>query len=481
MKATFLIPPSLDGKQSVDRTSGCNRGIYFIALLPFLYSATLLKEEVEELAILDFAARKKTPKDFERFVKEDDSDIYVFYTVFLCQETDFKARRMIRASKKKVYFIYTGPQATYAPQDFLDEENTFCVRGEPEYVVKNLVHALKNGSGIDEVKGISFKRDNVIVHNGSVEFIKDLDEIPIPDRTLLDHAPYYNPKLHRVPNATALTSRGCFGRCWYCVPNSLDYARELEYKKCHGAKPPPRLHSVERVKEEFTELAKSGFKSVSILDDEFLWSEKRTIDICEAIKGLNLEWSCLARPDKITEKSAQAMAEAGCSYIDLGAESFDEGVLKAIRKDMSAEDTKRAVRILKKYGIRPELNILFGATPEETEETIKRTLKAVRELDVDYVLFSIANPFPGTDFYDAAKKNGWLIYGEYVPVDPAVESIISYPHLSKEKLEKYASYAYRSHYFSPRYLLKEFKALKSFRDFMNKFNTAFHLAKRSLR
>ena len=52
MKVTFLIPPSLDGKQSVDRTSGCNRSLYFIALLPFLYSATLLKEEVEELVIV---------------------------------------------------------------------------------------------------------------------------------------------------------------------------------------------------------------------------------------------------------------------------------------------------------------------------------------------------------------------------------------------------------------------------------------------
>jgi len=479
MKVTFLIPPVLDGTQGVDRCFGCNYGIYFLPLLAALYSATILKDEVERVSVLDFAAEKKTKEQFMAFAGNDDSDIYIFYTVFLCQATDMAARTILRKENSKARYIFTGPQATYSPEVFLDRSDTVSVRGEPEFILLDLVRNMKTGSDLRNVQGISFYSDLEIVHNSTRNIIEDIDAIPIPDRRMLDHRPYYNPKLHHSPHTACLTSRGCYGQCWYCVPNSLSYARELEHKKCYGKKPPARLHSVKRVIEEFRRIKSEGFRSISVIDDEFLWTDERTIKICEGIKGLGLEWSCLTRPDKVTEPSVKAMARAGCSYVDLGTESFDSGVLKAIKKDMSPEDTKKAVRLLKKYGISPEINVLLGATPHETESTIKKTLKEVEELNIDYVLFSIANPFPGTDFYDAAKKNGWLVYGEYRPVDPAKESIISYPHLSKKRLEELVSQAYMTHYFNPRYMLRELFRLKDFNDLKNKLYTALRLIKRN--
>lgn len=473
MKVTFLIPPVLDNTRDVDRCFGCNYSIYFLPLLPVLYSATLLKNVAGRVTILDFPALKKSKEDFKDFLKNDDSDIYVFYTVFLCQNTDLLARKMIREKHPGARFIFSGPQATFSPDVFLDAEDTFAVRGEPEFIIKELIEAFQKGGGIDSVKGISYRRNGKIVSNPSASFIADIDEIPIPDRSLLEHAPYYNPKLRKLPHTAALTSRGCFGQCWFCVPNSLSYTRELEHKREHGRKPPARIHSAVRVIEEFKDIAKRGFKSVSIIDDEFLWDDHRTLEICEGIKDLGLEWSCLCRPEKINENVARAMKEAGCAYVDLGTESFDEGVLEAIKKDMSPLDTKKAVEILKKYNIQIEINVLFGATPIETEATIKKTLREVKKLNVDYALFSIANPFPGTEFYNAAKKEGWLFYGDYIPVDPAKSSIISYPHLSKQKLEHFVNLAYLTYYFNPRYLFRQLSKIKSPRDFCNKCSTAF--------
>jgi anaerobic magnesium-protoporphyrin IX monomethyl ester cyclase len=472
MKVTFLIPPVLDGTYDVDRTSGCNYNAYFLPLLPMLYSATLLKGKAERAAILDFPANKKTKQDLREFIEKDDSDVYVFYTVFLCQETDMLVREMIRQARPAAYFVFSGPQPTFAPEVFLDKDDTFVVRGEPEFVTRELIAALNTKSGLDKVLGISYHDGQKAVHNPPAPFIADLDELPIPDRTLLDHQPYYNPKLRAVPHTAAMASRGCFGRCTFCVPTSLDYARELEYRKYSGRKPPPRMHSVKRVIDEFRSIAALGFKSVSVLDDEFLWDDKRTVEICQGIKDLKLEWSCLCRPDKINDTVAKAMKEAGCAYVDLGTESFDDEVLKAIKKDMLAEDTDRAVEILRRHGIQVELNVLFGASPVETEATIKKTLRHLYKLNVDYVLFSIANPFPGTEFYAAAKKEGWMYYGDYVAADPAKNAIISYPHLSKKKLEYYVSYAYVSYYLHPRYLFRQLLQVKGPRDFMQKLSTA---------
>jgi radical SAM superfamily enzyme YgiQ (UPF0313 family) len=479
VKVTFLIPPVLDGTANVERCSGCNYGLYFFPLLPVLNIATLLKGKTERISILDFPAQKKTVKNFQDFITTDDSHIYVFYTVFLCQETDRIARELIRDARKDARFIFCGPQPTSSPESFLDQGDTFVIRGEPEFSTRDLIFALESKSTLENVKGLSYLDGLSLKHNPAEPFIADIDQVPIPDRMLLDHRPYCNPKLRKTPHTAIITSRGCFGRCWFCVPNSLDYARELEYKKLYGKKPPPRLHSSERVIREFTEIARLGFKSVTVIDEQFLWDEKRTLEICTGIKELNLEWGCLARPDKITERVGEAMADAGCRFIDLGMESADEEVLKAIRKDMTLQDTEKAMAILKRNKIEIEINVLLGATPKETKESIKKTLKAVKRLKPDYVLFSIANPFPGTDFYYAAKKEGWMVYGDYVPVDPARDAIISYPHLSKEELEDFLRRASISYYLSPLYLLKQLTHLKSPRDFLNKLLTACNFFRKS--
>jgi len=137
---------------------------------------------------------------------------------------------------------------------------------------------------------------------------------------------------------------------------------------------------------------------------------------------------------------------------------------------------------LKKYNIEPELNILLGASSLETEETIKDTIKKVEELDINYVLFNIACPFPGTEFYYQAKQNKWFNNKEndYVPIDPSEESLISFPHLSREKLNSLLSYAYRTHYFNTKYILNQLKKVQSPRDFYNKFVTGMRTFKRNI-
>ena len=479
MKVTFLIPPVLDGTRDVDRCFGCNYSIYSLPLLAMLYPATICRQRGHAVVIRDFAAEGKSEKAFREFLAADDSDLYCFYTVFLSQQTDRLARDIARAARPSARFIYSGPQPTWDAAVFLDLLDTFVVRGEPDIILPQLVGALAGNADLATVDGISYRGPDGPVHNPPAPILPDLDALPIPDRTLLDHRPYSNPKLHGKPHTAILTSRGCYAQCWYCVPNSLSYARELEYKRQHGVKPPVRLHSAAHVVAEMRRAAALGFRSISAIDDQFLWNESRTVEICAGIQDLKLEWSCLARCDRVTDKAAAAMAAAGCSYVDLGTESFDQKVLDAVRKGIRAEATERAVKILKRHGIAVELNILFGAAPEETEATIEQTLRELRRLDVDYVLFSIANPFPGTDFYAAAKSNGWLAYGDYVPVDPARNAIISYPHLPKERLEQLVSRAYREHYLHPRTLWREFRKVRDLADFRDKLVTGVKFLQRN--
>ena len=173
------------------------------------------------------------------------------------------------------------------------------------------------------------------------------------------------------------------------------------------------------------------------IDDQFEWGPARTIEICEGIKDLGTEWSCLSRAEMLQDEAlVRAMAQAGCRYIDVGIESFDQKILDYIGKDCGFEMFYIAVENLKKAGIEPEVNILLGSCPLETKETIERTFRKMLHLDVDYALFSMCTPFPYTEVHVRAKEMAWMIKPKDETIDPIKESFISDPVLSKRELDR---------------------------------------------
>lgn len=472
MKVSFLSPPSLDGKPAADRLYGCAYSFYYLPHIPSLICATLLRDNGYSVELLDFPAHKKGIREFTDYITSTDADIFIFYSVFLTKRTDLKAREMIRGIKPGVKFIYMGPYPTAFPNELIDDRgDTFVVRGEPEQPTLELIRTINSGLLYENIQNIVYRAGSEIKHNRIREFNQEIDSLPIPDRRLLDHSVYFNSKMKGSPQTVLLTSRGCSFRCWYCFPNSLSYVREAVHKEKYGRKPPVKLMSIERIERELKEIADLKFKAVSVMDDNFIWGQERTLKLCELFKKYNLEWSCLARADLITEPIAKAMKESRCTYVDLGIESFDPEVLKCIKKDLDIEKAKTAIKLLQKYAVEPEVNILIGSCPEETEESIRRTIDEVERLKIHYVLYSIATPFPGTELYNEAKKQGWLIGGEYSMNDAVYESVLSYPQLSKEDMERLIAWAYRKHYFSPYFLFNELKSIRSFTEFFSKLKT----------
>ena len=468
----FLFPPSTTGRNA-DRIFGCNYGFFLQHNVFLLSAATVLKKASFQVEVTS------CPKDnisLEEALKTS-ADIYVFYSVFLSRKTDLETARIIRRKEGNRSIIFLGPDPTYYPEKYLLFDKFFVVRGEPELTLLELVQNIDGD--VSSVKGVSWRKKGKIIHNPQRPIIEDLDILPIPDRMLYEKPfSYPNARFKNFPSTTILTSRGCSFRCYYCVPNSLSYARELEEKRFKGKKPPVRFRSAQRVVEEFKQIADLGFRSVSVLDDQFIWNRKRILVICEGIKDLSLELSILARCDMIQDlKLAQALAKAGVRHIAFGVESFNQKILDYVKKDLDVKTIKKAIKLTKKAGIEPEINVLLGSCPLETKETIEDTLKKVEDLGVEIIHVNICTPFPGTDFEKEAKKQGWMTVPEYVPIDPASESLISYPHLTDEDLEQAVRQFYRKHYFSFSYLLKRIKSLRSPYEFWVKLTTAKNIIK----
>lgn len=474
MNIAFLVPPALDGNPVAERIFGCNYGIYPQENIFMLYSATMLKNDGHKVDVIDFPISKRNKADFLNFSKEHTYDVFVFYTVFLAKQTDLIARDILRQNKSNVRFVYVSTEPTASPDDFVADD-TIVIRGEPEMCIQDVIRGFADPNLFADIAGVSYMRNGKVCHNHGTSLIDDLDVLPFPDRDLLPSGSYYNPKMSYQPCATLLTSRGCNYNCYFCVPNSLNFAREIEFRReCKRYdKPAVRLRSPQNIIEEFAMLAEKGYKSIFFLDDQFVWGDERTIEICEGIKKYNIEWACLARADKIQNyEVVRAMAEAGCKIVNMGIESFDQAIIDEIQKGCKAEDYYRAVDNVKRAGMEVEINILIGATPLETKETIDATFKKVLELNPDYALFSICTPFPYTIFNMKAKEHGWMIKDQYEPIDPMKESFISYPHLTKPELDKIIRRLYFRYYFRPSFIWKKVKELKSFSDLVNKFKTA---------
>jgi radical SAM superfamily enzyme YgiQ (UPF0313 family) len=473
MKITFLVPPPIDGNIP-ERVAGCAYLLYYVPNIFLLSAAAILEKEGYEVKYVETTIKKWDRGHFLTYLKEDLSDVYCFYSVNLSQKTDMQALMDIREIRGHVPIVFFGPAPSDRPGEFVIDEDTYVVRGEPEYTMLELLNALETKSTVTGIKSISFRGAGDTVHNMNREPIEDLDILPFPARHLLEERDvYYNPKLGKRPFTAVCTSRGCSYRCIYCVPSSLSFSRELEYKHQSGKKPPVKKRSPENIIEEFKLLKSQGYKAVNVQDDQFVWGEERTVKICEGIKDLGIVWGCSARSDHLNEPIVKAMSAAHCKFIDLGVESFNQEILDYVKKDIDVRKNEEAINLVKKYGISAKINIMFGASPLETMDTIKKNMEEVKRLKVDQVMYNIANPFPGTEFYKIARENKLFVYGDYKPVNVAKEANIAYPHLGKADLESAVRRANFEFFLTPRFILKNIRRLGSLDSLKAMFRKLF--------
>lgn len=468
MKVCFLVPPVSDAShRPAERSAGCTRVVYPMPNLYELTAAAVVRQEGHEVKMKNFTLPARTPQDMRGWLGDDDSDLYCIWGVNLSMEDDIPAVADILRLRPSARIMLLGPAPTFFHKRFLTDPRIFIARGEPEWTLAEWLREADGNPSPDfsGIKGLSYISGNRTVHNPSREPSREFDSLPFPARDLLGDYKYHNPKLKLGPYTTALTSRNCPYRCIYCVPSSLTFARELDYRENHGHKPPISYRSAESVARELKMLHEQGYRAIGFVDDNFIWNEERTLALCKPLREYGFKWGCQARVDAITEPIAKALGESGCMYVDLGIESFNDEILKYIKKGITEADIYRSIELLQKYGVPVKLNVLIGTCPLETRATIRETVRKAKRLKVDQLMINIVSPFPGTELYELAKANGWIEGGEYRPTDVQRESILNYPNLSARDMEKALFRANLAYFFSPAFVRKQIVRFKSFGEF----------------
>jgi radical SAM superfamily enzyme YgiQ (UPF0313 family) len=189
-------------------------------------------------------------------------------------------------------------------------------------------------------------------------------------------------------------------------------------------------------------------KEIFFDDDTFNYRKERTIELCKKLKPLNFTWSCTSRVTT-DHDTLKAMKEAGCRLLIVGYESGDPQILKNIKKGATIDMAERFTANCKKLGLLVHGDFIVGL-PGETRESIRKTIDFAKKLDNETIQVSIAHPYPGTEFYDYAKKNDLISIGNMTDeVGHQLPKVI-YKDLNEAELMDWVEKFYAEYYFRPR-------------------------------
>ncbi|MDR0798076.1 MAG: cobalamin-dependent protein [Nitrososphaerota archaeon] len=413
------------------------------------YLAAVLEKNNFSVDVIDCQATRYTYDDYKREIVKRKPDV-----VGVTAPTRLynSAKEIIKISKEvhpNAVTMLGGTHVTFWNEKALQEcpQLDVVVRKEGEYTLLELVQRLDESKDITDVIGTTQRKGNAFVFNADRPYIENLDELPFPARHLWD----LDSIRQQEDMFYLITTRGCTAWCNFCAAVRMFGQRY-------------RVRSIQNVVDELEFLYKTyNAKNFTFCDDAFTVDMKRTEELCEEInkRDLKIKWNMGTRVDRVSKELLQKMKNAGCVSMWCGLESGTQEVLNGMRKGISTDQTKKALKWVRELGLKPTPNVLLGY-PGETLESALKSIKFAEEVSPDEIAYyNIATPYPGTPMYDEVIKNGWIRNTNFDDYD-ATQPIFETPQLSIQELHTLYDYAFKSFYTRPRYVLRMWR--KGFRS-----------------
>jgi hopanoid biosynthesis associated radical SAM protein HpnJ len=352
---------------------------------------------------------------------------------------DIRLVQKIKDLNPSIKIAFVGPHVSVLPDKSLRAcpAIDFIVRKEFDYAVVEYA----NGKPVEEILGASYLKNGAAVHNADRPQAQNLDAFPHVTEVYkrdLDVTKYNVPFL-LYPFVSLYTTRGCPAQCTFCLwPQTLSGH-------------PWRKRTTDDVAAEMAK-AKEYWPNVREFffdDDTFNIQKARTIELCAKLKPLKFTWSCTSRVTTDFE-TLKAMKEAGCRLLIVGYESGDQQILKNIKKGATVERARQFTKDCHKLGLVVHGDFIMGL-PGETRDTIRNTIAFAKELDVETIQVSVAHAYPGTELYDYAVKNGFMVADEKMLDDGGHQlAHIQYPGLPAEEILEAVHRFYDEYYFRPK-------------------------------
>jgi len=299
----------------------------------------------------------------------------------------------------KTPIIIGGPHVSANKEQILPETKiNFAMYGESEESLPIfLKEFFSNKPKYQKVPNLIWSKNNKVIINPSYPLIHNLDNLPFPDYLSFDIQKY---PCYREKIIPIITSRGCPYGCNYC---SVRLSMGQSFR--------PR--SPQNVIKEIKFWYQKGYDHFDFNDDCFTLDIARAEKICDLIikNKLKIKFQLYngIRVNNITLSLLKKMKKAGCYFIAYGCESGSQRTLDRIKKNITLDQVRQAVKFTNQAKIKHAVNFIIGHQ-EETYQDALETLAFAKSLNCNYVNFYNLVPYPGTEVYQWAVKNTHFLF-----------------------------------------------------------------------
>ena len=343
--------------------------------------------------------------------------------------------------------IIGGVHPTFMSDEVLNENPNidYVIAGEGEVSLFEFLSGFEDTDRRHASSGLVRRADGNLVKNPRAPMMEDLDVLPMAWH-LLDKDLY---TYFVVPGSTLgamSTSRGCDHACTFC-------SQQKFWQQSWRARKP------EAVVAEMTHLKRELGVNVLLLTDEYPTRDaERWEELLDRVIAADLDMYLLmeTRVEDIVRDEAilPKYRQAGIVHIYVGAEATDQDTLDLINKEISIADSRRAIALIAEHDMISETSFVLGF-PDETQESIDRTLELAREFNPDFAHFLAITPWPYADLYEEFKE--FIVDRDYRNYN-LIEPVIKPKAMSVRDIDRAIIDCYRRFYM-PKML--DFKKIKS--------------------
>ncbi|MCU0595770.1 MAG: B12-binding domain-containing radical SAM protein, partial [Desulfobacterota bacterium] len=332
-------------------------------------------------------------KPLQEVFQNSNSDVYGITATTFTRFEAIKIAKHLRALRPNSRIVVGGVHFMYCPEDTLKKvpEIDVVVRGEGEVTIVELLDAIGSGHELQQVKGISYREGNGVIHNPDQPLFEDLDALPVyTDFTWEQYPEYLFGYPEPVPATSVISSRGCPYKCIFCAKAGMKY----------------RLRSAQKVVDEIQLLKeKLRVDAINFLDLTFTANPKHVRAVCQEIiqRDLKIKWWCESRVN-IPLELLDIMKAAGCVALVIGVESGSSRVLSTISKNISTAAVLAFCERCIELGIIVQPYFMFSH-PGESREDVQQTLELILRLEKrkSSCSFQPTMIYPGTEIETIAR------------------------------------------------------------------------------
>ena len=375
------------------------------------YITTAMKRANFAFDVLDIDGHRYGDQEVEIKIREKHYDVICMG----CIVTGYKIIKSL-ASLIKSYHpnstIIVGNSVASSVEDTLlcRTKVDIAVMGEGDETIIDLLLAIKNSKPLEDVLGICFIRDGVVVKTPSRPLIKDISQLPFIDFSIFDVEAYiktsknalHDPLPFPREEARSLpinTARGCIASCGFCY----NVFRGMPYR---SRSPESLINEIKAM------ISQYDLNYINFWDELTFFSKKQVEGFVNKIleERVHFYWVADCRANLFQSEDdiplIREMKKAGCLGLGYSLESADAEILKAMNKRTTVEQFSRQTELLQHAGMSTLTSLVLGY-PQETPETIRRTFDCCIENKI-YPSAGYLLPQPGSPIYDYILEQGYV-------------------------------------------------------------------------